>query len=104
MHTSDGTKLLCEYWDSVGRGDVIDRDTSFHMIFAAAKLGYPSRNIPLDRIDTHSNRTDGACAMKLAGFDDESIKNGRMIAAVKCFLGIHATAAIGVISRYGNQK
>ena len=50
VHTSDGTKLLCEYWDSVGRGDVIDRDTSFHMIFAAAKLGYPSRNIPLDRI------------------------------------------------------
>ena len=44
------------------------------MKFVAAKLGYPSRNIPLDRIDTHSNRAGGACAMKLAGFDDESIR------------------------------
>ena len=47
---------------------------SFHMKFEAEKLGYPSRNIPLDRIDTHSNRAGGACAMKLAGFDDESIR------------------------------
>ena len=70
VHTSDGTTLLCAYWDSVVRGDVTDRDIRFHMKFAAAKLGYPSRNIPLDRIDTHSNRAGGACAMKLAGFDD----------------------------------
>ena len=73
VHTSNGTTLLCEYWDSVGRGHVTDRDMSFHMKFAAAKLGYPSRNITLDRIDTNLNRAGGACAIKLSGFDDESI-------------------------------
>ena len=55
VHTSDGTTLLCEYWDSFGRGDVPDRDKSFHIKFAAAKLGYPSRNILKDRTDIHSN-------------------------------------------------
>ena len=80
MHTFDGMKTLCEYWDSVGRVDVTDRDISFHMKFAAAKLGYPSRNILLNRFDTHSNRAGGACAMKLAGFDDERIrKMGRWL-------------------------
>ena len=74
VHTSYGTAILCAYWDSVGRGDVMDRDIIFHMKFAAAKLGYLSRNIPLDRIDTHSNWAGGVCAIKLAGFDDESIR------------------------------
>ena len=27
-----------------------------------------------------------------------------MVAAVECFLGIHPTSAIGVLSRYGNQN
>ena len=74
VHTSNGTTLLCTYWDSVGRGNVTDRDLSFHRKFTAEKLCYPSRNILLDRIDTHSNRAGGACAMKLAGFYDESIR------------------------------
>ena len=74
VHTPNGTKLLCAYWDSVVRGDVTDRDMIFHMKLAAEKLGYPSRNIPLDRIDTHSNRAVGACATKLSGFDDENIR------------------------------
>ena len=63
-----------EYWDSFGRRNVTDRDMRFHMKIAAYKIGYPSRNILLDRIDTHSNRAGGACAMKLAGFYDESIR------------------------------
>ena len=61
MHTSDATTLLCEYWDSVGIGDVTDRD----MKFAAKQLVYPISNISLVRIDTHSNHAGGACAMKL---------------------------------------
>ena len=86
-HTSDGSTLLCAYWDSIGRGDVTDRDMSFHMKFAAGKLDYPARNIPIDRIDTHSNRAGGACAMKLAGFDDESIrKMGRWLPSSNAFL------------------
>ena len=36
----------------------------------AEKLGYPSRNILLDRIDTHSNQVGGACEIKLAQSDD----------------------------------
>ena len=57
------------------------------MKFAAAKLGYPIRNIPLDSIDTHSNRSGGACAMKLAGFDDESIRKiGRWLPPSNAFL------------------
>ena len=65
--------LFCAYWDNVGRGDVTDRDMSFHMKFSAAKLGYPRMNISLGRIYTHSNRAGRACAMKLAGFEDEII-------------------------------
>ena len=88
VHTSDGTTLLCAYWDSVNRIDVTDRDMSFHMKFAAAKLGYPRRNIPLDKIDSHSNKTGRACAMKLAGFDDESIiKMDRWLRSLNVFLG-----------------
>ena len=75
VHTSDGTTILCAYWDSVGRGDVTDRDMIFYIKFAAAKLGYPSRNIPLDMIDTHLNWSGGECAMKLAVFYDKSIRN-----------------------------
>ena len=88
LHTSDGTILLCAYWDSVVRGNVTDRDMRFHMKFVAEKMGYPSRNIPLDRIDTHLNRVGGACEMKLAGFDDESIrKMGRWFPSLNAFLG-----------------
>ena len=70
VQASDGTTLLCAYWDSVGQGDVTDRDMSCHMKFAAANLGCPSINIPLDRIDTHLNRSGMACTMKMAEFDD----------------------------------
>ena len=84
LHKYNGTNLLCAYWDSVGSGDVTDRDMSFHMKFSAAKLGCPSRNIPLDRIDAHSNRAGGECTRKLERFDDESIrKNGKMVAVVE---------------------
>ena len=74
MYTSDEMTILCAYRDSVGRGDVTDRDMHFHMNFSASKFRYPIRNIPLDRIDTHSNRAGGACAMKLPVFDYESIR------------------------------
>ena len=70
VHTSNGTTRLCAYWDSISRGGFIDRDMSFNMKFAAEKLGYPSRNILLDRIDTHSNQVGGACEIKLAQSDD----------------------------------
>ena len=71
---------MCEYWGSVGRVDVTDRDMRFNMEFTSAKLGYPKRNILLDRIDTHSNQEGGAYAMKLEGFNHENIrKMGRWL-------------------------
>ena len=73
MHTSNETTRFCAYWYSVGRGHVTDREMSFRKKFAAAKLGYLRSNILLDRIDTHFNQAGGGCAMKLVGFDDESI-------------------------------
>ena len=36
VHTSDGTRIVCAYWDSFGSGNVTDRDMSFCMKFAAA--------------------------------------------------------------------
>ena len=45
---------------------------SFMWNLQQQKVGYPSRNIPLDSIDTNSNWSGGACAMKLEGYDDES--------------------------------
>ena len=78
---------MCAYLDNVGRDDVTDRNMSFHMKFAAAKLGYPSSNILLDRIDIHSNRAGGACAMKLEGFDNEIIRKiGRCLPLSNAFL------------------
>ena len=59
VHTSYRTTLLCAYCERVGRGDVMDRDMCFHVKSATEKLSYPSRNIPLDRIDTHSNQASG---------------------------------------------
>ena len=88
VDTSDGPKTLCGYWKSVGRGDITDRDMIFHMKYASAKLGYPIRNVPLDSIDTRPNRVGGACAMKLAGFDDGNIrKKGKWLPSSNSFLG-----------------
>ena len=57
------------------------------MKLTATKLGDLNRNILLDRIDTHSNQAGRACAMKLAGFDDESIrKMGRWLPLLNSFL------------------
>ena len=87
VNTSDGTKILRAYWEIVGRGDFTDSDMSFHMKSAAAKLSYPSKNIPLDMIDTHSKQAGGACTMILEGFDYESIrKTGRWLLSLNVFL------------------
>ena len=74
VHTYNGTHFLCEYWDSVGRGNVMDMDMSFHMKFTAAKLGYTRSKISLDRIETNLYRAIRVCPMKLEGFGDESIR------------------------------
>ena len=93
----------------------MDREMIFHMKFAAAKLGYPSRNNPLGRIETHSNRAGGACAIKLAVFDDESIrKMGIWLPSSNAFLEYIQNQLLGLsqgmatkmsrIARFTNMK
>ena len=55
QQTSYGSTLLCAYWDSIGRGGVMDWDISVCMKFAAGKLGYLAGKIPLNLIDTYSD-------------------------------------------------
>lgn len=73
-----GTWLSAYYIDGV-RHDIHNDDVSVALKWAARELDYPtSRNIPLDRIDTHSLRVGGACALALAGYSDTQIqKMGR---------------------------
>ena len=65
MHTSDGMTILCAYGKSVGRGNVTDRYMNFQIKFAVSKLGYPGSNIPMDRIETHSNLAGEEFAIKI---------------------------------------
>ena len=73
-NSTNSKTLLNAYWDVIGRGNVTNNTISFAMKYSAAALNYPARGIPIDRIDTHSNRSGGACALKLAGYDDSAIR------------------------------
>ena len=55
-------------------GSVTDNQIRFAVKFAAKALQYEKRGIPIDRIDTHSLRSGGACALRLAGYDEVQIK------------------------------
>ena len=66
--------FVCSYWDDVGRGDVTDGAIRYAVKHAARMLDYKDRGIDLDRIDTHSLRLGGACALKMAGYSDTDIK------------------------------
>ena len=86
-HTRSNEAFVCSYWDEVGRGDVTDGAIRYAVKFAAAMLGYPARGIPIDRVDTHSLRSGGACAMKLSGHSDTEIKKqGRWAPDLTSFL------------------
>ena len=78
-HTQDQNTLLSAYWENGVRCDVTDQDIRDAVKWAAADLDYPcNRGIPVDRIDTHSLRIGGACALALAGYSDTQIqKMGR---------------------------
>ena len=77
-NTTNRNAFLCSYWDVVGRGDVTDSNIRYAVKFAATALKYPERGIPIDRIDTHSLRSGGACALSVAGYKEMDImKMGR---------------------------
>ncbi|MCP4748917.1 MAG: hypothetical protein GY874_22710 [Desulfobacteraceae bacterium] len=59
----------------------------FIVKLAAIALKYPERGIPIKRIDTHSLRAGGACALKLSGHDKIQIrKMGRWAPKSLAFL------------------
>ena len=51
-----------------------DKDIRVALKLAAGELDYPSRGIPVDRIDTDSLRCGGANALALAGYSDRHIQ------------------------------
>ena len=73
-NSRNGKTLLNAYWNNVGRENITNNNISFAMKYSAAALNYPARGIPLNRIDPHSKRSGGACALKLAGYDDSAIR------------------------------
>ena len=78
-HTKDMSTWLSAYWVDGVRGDINNEDISSALKWAATRLDYPgSRGVPISRIDTHSLRIGGACALALAGYSDTQIqKMGR---------------------------
>ena len=56
-----------------GHGHVTNEMMSYAAKYAAGALNYPARGIPLARVDTHSLRSGGACALSLAGFQEHQI-------------------------------
>ena len=55
-------------------GSVTNSQIRFTVKCVAKSLNYDKRGIPIDRVDTHSLRSGGACALKLAGHDDSEIR------------------------------
>jgi hypothetical protein len=77
-HTSNSRTFLSTFFNKGRQYDVTDRNISAALKLAALVLGYPSRGVPIDRIDTHSLRSGGANALSLAGYTDRQIqKMGR---------------------------
>lgn len=74
QNTKNRNAFICTYFDKAGMGSVTDSQIRFTVKFAARSLHYDKRGIPVDRIDTHSLRSGGACALKLAGYDAVQIK------------------------------
>ena len=58
----------------MGRGTVTDQKISFAVKYAAKMLQYQDRDKAIERMDTHFLRSEGACALKLAGYDEVHIR------------------------------
>ena len=87
QHTRNKNAFICTYFDKAGMGSVTDNQIRFAVKFAAKSLQYDKRGIPINRVDTHSLRSGGACALKLAGHDDVEIrKMGRWAPKSNAFL------------------
>ncbi len=79
QHKATNMTFICAYWIDGQAYNVTDDNISKALKRATATLQYPLyRGIPLERIDTHSLRIGGACALALNGFSEMHIqKMGR---------------------------
>jgi hypothetical protein len=68
--------FVSAYFDEEGvRHDLRDTDVRTALKAAATALNYPTtRNIPIDKIDTHSLHIGGANALALAGYSKQQIQ------------------------------
>ena len=71
--------FICAYWHKGVQHNITAEDISSSLKWKGKVLDYPAlRAIPIRRIDTHSLRIGGACALALSGFLDMHIqKMGR---------------------------
>ena len=82
-----GGVLLCSFWEKVGHAHVTNKMISYTVKYAAGALHYPTRGTPLARVDTHSLRSGGACALSLAGYKEHQItKMGRWAPRLTAFM------------------
>jgi hypothetical protein len=87
QHTNNTKAFLCTFYDEAGMGSVTDNQIRYTVKYTAKELNYDKRGIPIDRVDTHSLRSGGACALKLAGHDNVEIrKMGRWKPRSNAFL------------------
>jgi hypothetical protein len=79
QHKATNKTFICTYWIDGQAFNVTDDNISKALKRATATLQYPLfRGIPIKRIDTHSLRIRGACALALNGFSEMHIqKMGR---------------------------
>ena len=76
-NATPGTRLSA-YWLDGTKYHLTDKDVRENLKMAAKELDYPSRNIEIDQIDTHSLRAGGANALALNGYSSREIqKMGR---------------------------
>jgi len=78
-HHATGKTFICAYWMDDTEYNVTTENISAAVKWAAAALSYLTyKEIPVDRVDTHSLRIGGACALALSGYlDVHNQKMGR---------------------------
>jgi len=98
-----GNAFLGTYWDAIGRDDITDSNIRHAVKFAAKMLKYEERGIPINRVDTHSLRSGGACTLSIAGYLDWDImKMGQWSPNSKAFMEyILTTATVIILCWYG---
>ncbi len=74
-HHATGKTFIGAYWIEDTEYNITAENISAAVKRAAAALSYPTyKGIPVGRVDTHSLRIGGACALALSGYLDMQIQ------------------------------